>query len=109
MPPTPDPASQSIPEYALKHAPIVWLHKGEGFFPSHAVEHLRNVSPKTFAGVDVDVPADVMNGVKALSHPDVNKGDVFLTLDVSYASPLGSTSPPSRPWEIECVSVVPRL
>ncbi len=82
MPPTP----QSIPEYALKHAPIVWLHKGDEFFPSHVVEHLRNVSPRTFAGVDVDVPADVKNNVKALSHPDVNKGDVFLTLDVRHAS-----------------------
>ena len=86
MPPTPDPASQSIPEYALRHAPIVWLHKGDEFFPSHVVEHLRNVNPKTFAGVDVDVPADVMNSVKALSHPNVNKGDVFLTLDVRRAS-----------------------
>ena len=81
MPPTP----QSIPEYALKHAPIVWLHKGDEFFPSHVVEHLRNVSPRTFAGVDVDVPVDVKNTVKALSHPDVNKGDVFLTLDVRLA------------------------
>lgn len=92
-PPTPDPASQIIPEYALKHAPIVWLHKGDEFFPSHVVEHLQHVSPRTFAGVDVDIPADIKNKVKALSHPDVNKGDVFLTLDVRF--------PPSRPREIK--------
>ena len=103
MPPTPDPASQSIPEYALKHAPIVWLHKGEGFFPSHAVEHLRNVSPKTFAGLDVDVPADVMNGVKVLSHPDVNKGDVFLTLDVRRASTRLDVSSESTPGDRTCL------
>jgi len=90
MPPTTDPASPSecIPEYALKHAPIVWLHKGDEFFPSHVVEHLQHVSPRTFAGVDIDVPADVKNKVKALSLPDVNKGDVFLTLDVRCAPSL---------------------
>ena len=83
------PTPQSIPEYAIKHAPIVWLHKDDEFFPSHVVEHLQNVSPRSFAGVDVDVPADVKNTVKALSHPDVNKGDVFLTFDVRHA-PTGS-------------------
>jgi hypothetical protein len=82
MPPTADPTLQSIPEYALKHAPIVWLHKDDEFYPSHPVEHLQHVSPQTFAGVHVDVPADVKNKVKMLAHPDVNKGDVFLTLDV---------------------------
>lgn len=86
MPPTPDTGLQSVPEYALKHAPIVWLHKDDEFFPSHVVEHLLHVNPKTFAGVDVDVPADIKNKVKALSQSDVNKGDVFLTLDVRRAS-----------------------
>lgn len=86
MPPTADPALQSVPDYALKHAPIVWLHKADEYFPSHVVEHLQHVNPKTFAGVDVDVPADVKNKVKGLAHPDVNKGDVFLTLDVRRAS-----------------------
>jgi hypothetical protein len=95
MPPTPDPASpsQSIPEYALRHAPIVWLHKGDEFLPSHVVEHLQHVSPTTFAGVHVDVPADIKNKVKALTHPDVNKGDVFLTLDVRCASTHLDISP----------------
>jgi len=86
MPPTADPASQGVPEYALKHAPIVWLHKDDEFFPSHVVEHLQHVNPRTFAGVDVNVPAEVKNRVKALTHSDVNKGDVFLTLDVRRAS-----------------------
>ena len=103
MPPTPDPVSQSIPEYALRHAPIVWLHKGDEFFPSHVVEHLRNVSPKTFAGLDVDVPADVMNGVKALSHPDVNKGDIFLTLDVRRASTRLDVPSESTPGDRMCL------
>jgi len=99
MPPTPDPALQSVPEYALEHAPIVWLYKDDEFFPSHAVEHLQHVSPRTFAGVAVDVPTDVKNKVKALAHPDVNKGDVFLTLDVRGASTLLDISSDSTPGD----------
>jgi len=98
MPPTADSASQSVPEYALKHAPIVWLHKDDEFFPSHPVEHLQHVNPKTFAGADVNVPADIKNKVKALSQSDVNKGDVFLTLDVRCVSARREVSP-SRPPE----------
>jgi hypothetical protein len=114
MPPTPDPAVQSVPEYALKHAPIVWLHEGDEFFPSHVVEHLQHVSPRTFAGVDVDVPADIKNKVKVLAHPDVNKGDVFLTLDVRRSSTwleIASESTPGdrmRTTSI-CASVVSNL
>ena len=100
MPPTADSALQIVPEYALKHAPIVWLHKDDEFFPSHVVEHLQHVNPKTFAGLDVDVPTDIKNKAKALSQSDVNKGDVFLTLDVRRAS---------TQLDVSCESTLGRL
>ena len=101
MPPTADPVNlECVPDYALKYAPIVWLHKGDEFFPSHVEEHLQHVNPRTFAGADVDVPTDIKNKVKVLAHPDVNKGDVFLTLDVrtsrSTRLDVSSESAPGR-------------
>jgi hypothetical protein len=92
-----DASSQSVqlPPYALKHAPIVHLHKDELFFPSHPAEHLTNTYPRTYGGVNVNVPADIKAKAKMLTLPDVNKDDVFLTLDVCWWSARPSLSLPS--------------
>ncbi|KAL8344151.1 hypothetical protein RB601_004599 [Gaeumannomyces tritici] len=37
--------AKQVPEYVLRHAPLVHLHSGESFWPASVEEHLRHMRP----------------------------------------------------------------
>lgn len=70
----------SLPQYVLKHAPLVWLDKEEEFWPGNVMVHLQNVHAENSKGDKVEIPAEAKakGGASWLAHPSINKGDVFL-------------------------------
>lgn len=73
----------SLPDFALKYAPLVYLHATDKYLPGNPVEHLSHTTPKVLLGDEVSVAEEHKGKVSMLSLPEVNKPDVFLTLNVS--------------------------
>lgn len=71
-----------LPDFALKYAPLVYLHSEDKFFPGIPSEHIKHVLPRKFmTGEEIPVPAEHKDKLSMLTLPEVNKPDVFLTLD----------------------------
>lgn len=67
---------KEVPEFVLKHAPLVHLYSGEHFWPSDIAEHVRHMTP--FVG---DNPVNMTEPVSLANMHDLNDvpGFVFLT------------------------------
>ena len=63
----------ALPQYALKHAPLVWLDKEEEFWCGNVLIHLQNVHPENSKGEKVEIPGDVKakGGTAWLAHPSM--------------------------------------
>lgn len=79
----PVPEYPPLPSYALKYAPILWLHGEEMYWPGDVLEHLGRCSPQNKDGSKIDVPDNLIGKTDMLKLPNVDHQDVFLCLAVS--------------------------
>jgi hypothetical protein len=80
----PDPPQLSaVPEYALKHAPLLKLSSKERFWPIHVAKHIKNCELEKSDGTPIQCPAEHDGKVSLLSCQDVNSVWVFLKTRVS--------------------------
>lgn len=73
----------TLPDFALIYAPLVFLHSTDKFLPGNPIEHLLHTTPKVLLGDEVLVATNHKGMVSMLRLPEVNKPNVFLTLNVS--------------------------
>jgi hypothetical protein len=74
---------KDIPEFVLRHAPLVHLYSGENFWPSDIAEHVKHMTPYiNGSAVNMSKPTTLANLHKLNSQP----GRVFLTSDENVES-----------------------
>lgn len=72
----------SLPSYAIRYAPYVYLDKDEQFFPGLPEEHVKSLVPRKFDGHEIPgVPDELKGRLGMLALDAVNKPDTFLTMD----------------------------
>ncbi|CAG7846163.1 SubName: Full=Uncharacterized protein {ECO:0000313/EMBL:CCA74530.1} [Serendipita indica DSM 11827] len=74
-------AIDSLPSYAIRYAPYVYLDKEERFFPGLPEEHVKSLVPRKFDGHEIPVPEELKGRLGMLALDEVNKPDTFLTMD----------------------------
>ncbi|KAG8965212.1 Vacuolar protein sorting-associated protein 62 [Tulasnella sp. 419] len=85
--PTENPITQTttapppLPAYALKYAPLLWLHNEEKHWPGDPRTFLNSTHPYTRQGVKVEVPTELVGTLEMLELPQVKNSDVFLVLN----------------------------
>jgi hypothetical protein len=83
----------SLPDYALKYAPFVYLHSGEKYWPANVRTHVassifENVSdPNAPTTVDVSTIGDKPSIAQFLTNSSINQDSVFLNHTVRRLSP----------------------
>ena len=73
----------SLPAFAIKYAPLLYLHPNEQYNPGSPIEHLANTTPYTKEGEKIDIPSELQGKASVLNLPEVNRDNVFLCLNVS--------------------------
>jgi hypothetical protein len=73
----------TLPDYALKYAPLLYLHPKEQYYPGNPIEHLANTTPYTKNNVKIEIPEELQGKAAMLSLPQVNQDEVYLVLNVS--------------------------
>jgi hypothetical protein len=74
-------AVDALPDYALRYAPIVYLDEAEQYFPGIPTTHCSHMRPLKFTGDEPVVPEEYKGKVSMLKLDNVNRLDVFLTMD----------------------------
>ncbi|PVF99090.1 hypothetical protein CPB86DRAFT_320176 [Serendipita vermifera] len=83
---TPTEHHDPLPDFALKYAPLVYLHSEDEYFPGIPSEHVSNMIPRNFTGTPIAVPEDHRGKLSMLKLDVINKPDVFLTLEKDIRS-----------------------
>ncbi|KAG8945493.1 Vacuolar protein sorting-associated protein 62 [Tulasnella sp. 424] len=76
------PTFEPLPAYALQYAPLLWLNKGEKYWPGSPLEHLSHCTLQHKNGDPVDVPKEILGKGASLALPAANDPDVYLTANV---------------------------
>jgi len=75
-----DYIANTLPSYALKYAPFVYLDKGEEFWPGNPIRHLEHCTPQTNEGVKIDVNE---HGIEMLNNSRIRDDwNTYMVLDV---------------------------
>lgn len=69
--------NRTVPEYATRFAPLVWLHSEDPFRPSDIFEHIRHTTPSIDQKPIPDLPKLDMDNLALLN--DVSDQEVALT------------------------------
>jgi hypothetical protein len=75
-----------LPDFALKYAPLVYLHSEDQYFPGIPSEHISKMIPRNFTGTPIAIPEAHNGKISMLTLDMVNKPDVFLTLEKDVRS-----------------------
>lgn len=77
------PTFEPLPAYALQYAPLLWLNKGEKYWPGNPLEHLAHCTLQRKNGDPVEVPKEILGKGASLALPAANDPAVYLTANVS--------------------------
>ncbi|KAG8801806.1 Vacuolar protein sorting-associated protein 62, partial [Serendipita sp. 399] len=78
-----------LPAFALKYAPLVYLHSDEKYFPGKPEVHIKGLVPCTLLGDKIEVPEEHRGKLSMLGLKEVNRPEVFLTLEKNIRSKGG--------------------
>ncbi|KAI9743941.1 MAG: Vacuolar protein sorting-associated protein 62 [Claussenomyces sp. TS43310] len=83
-------APKPIPQYVLKHAPLVHLHSEEKFWPSTMEQHLEHISPRVdYAAIPGKGENRTVNDLHKLNREDGRRGwHVYLDSKDNYIEQL---------------------
>jgi hypothetical protein len=77
------PRLTAVPDFALKHAPLVKLYSKDRFWPVHVSKHIQNCQLERSDGAPIPCPVEHDGKVSLLGCQDVNSVWVFLKTKVS--------------------------